>query len=319
MPIRLTGFSEFPDFFSFAVVLICSLALAFGVKESAIITNTFTILNLSVVLFVIIAGSIKADPSNWNVHKQNVSKEFGDGGFAPYGISGVLKGAATCFYAFVGFDGIATAGEEAKNPRKSIPVSIIASLTVIFFAYFGISIVVTMMVPYYKQDKDAALIEVFRYHGWDWAIYIVSVGAVFALCAALIGAMFPLPRVVYAMSNDGLIFHWMGIVNARFRTPFYGIMFVGSITAILATFLDLDALTDMMSIGTMMAYSIVAASVLLLRYDVAVDNDEKEITPFKGKVFRHLLNADNLKIPTKLTANIVTIEVTIFCESTSFK
>lgn len=119
-----------------------------------------------VVSFVIIVGSFKADPSNWNVPANEVGIGHGNGGFAPYGLSGILRGAATCFYAFVGFDGIATAGEEAKNPKRSIPLAIIISISVVFLAYFGISAVLTMMLPYYQQDPNAPLLFIFQYYEW---------------------------------------------------------------------------------------------------------------------------------------------------------
>lgn len=225
MHIDIPGLSSFPDVFAFGVTLLFTLALAFGVKESSMINTLFTLLNLSVVLFVILAGCFKADPKNWSIPSTDVEPGYGDGGFAPYGISGILEGAARCFYGFIGFDCIATAGEEARNPKKSIPIAIIVSLFVVFMAYFGISTVLTMMLPYYMQNENAPLPYVFQYYGWRAAEYIVSIGAVFGLCASLMGSMFPLPRIVYAMSSDGLIFKWMGEVSERWHTPLFGTLF----------------------------------------------------------------------------------------------
>ncbi|XP_055311081.1 cationic amino acid transporter 2 [Sitodiplosis mosellana] len=323
MPINISGLSEFPDFFAFGVTILFSLAIAFGAKESSIVNNVFTFLNLAVVLFVIIAGSLKANPSNWNIPAAEVPlpnpnettvKDYGSGGFVPYGISGVLKGAATCFYGFIGFDCIATAGEEAKNPKRSLPVAIVISLLVIFLAYFGISTVLTMMLPYYAQDINAPLPYVFDFYGMTVAKYVVTIGATFGLCASLMGSIFPLPRIVYAMSNDGLIFEWMGRIHPRFQTPMLGTLFVGTLTGLLAAFFNLSQLVNMMSIGTLMAYSIVAACVLLLRYEVEDENEKMHVpAPFGQNIFRFLWNSDNLKTPTKLTSSIVTWEVTLFC------
>lgn len=103
------------------------------------------------MLFVVICGCFKLDFSNWSIPIERIPEGFGEGGFFPYGFVGVVKGAAICFYAFIGFDVIATAGEEAKNPKKSIPLSICLSLLIIFLAYFSISSVLTLMVPYYDQ------------------------------------------------------------------------------------------------------------------------------------------------------------------------
>lgn len=315
MPIGIDGLSEFPDLFSFAVTILFSLAIAFGAKESSIVNNVFTFLNLTVVLFVIIAGSFKADPENWSIPADKVPDGYGEGGFTPYGFTGIVKGAAICFYGFIGFDCIATAGEEAKNPKRSMPIAIILSLFVIFMAYFGISTVLTMMLPYYLQDKNAPLPFVFDYYGWTAAKYIVTIGATFGLCASLMGAMFPLPRIVYAMSKDGLIFEWMGRIHPRFKTPVLGTIFIGTLTGLLATFFNLSQLVNMMSIGTLMAYSIVAACVLLLRYEVQDEDEKMHVpAPFSRNIFRFLWNTDKLKTPTKLTAAIVTMEVTIFCK-----
>lgn len=239
--------------------------MAFGARESAMVNNIFTMTNVSVVLFVIIAGSFKANPANWNL-KEDIPDGFGSGGFFPYGISGVIKGAAICFYGFIGFDVIATAGEEAKTPQRSIPLAVVVSLTIIFLAYFGISTVLTMMLPYHAQNENAPLPHVFKEFGWTVAEYIVSYGAIFGLAASLMGAMFPLPRVIYAMAKDGLLFEIMGKVHPKFNTPMAGTLIAGTLTGLLAAIFDLNQLVNMMSIGTLMAYSIVAACVMLLRY-----------------------------------------------------
>lgn len=189
MHIEVPGLSPFPDVFAFGVTMLFTLAIAFGAKESSIVNNVFTFLNLSVVLFVIVAGSFRANPRNWSIPSIDVEPGYGSGGFAPYGFGGILEGAARCFYGFIGFDCIATAGEEAKNPKKSIPIAIIGSLFVVFMAYFGISTVLTMMLPYYMQNENAPLPFVFQHYGWSAAEYIVSIGAVFGLCASLMGSM----------------------------------------------------------------------------------------------------------------------------------
>lgn len=101
----------------------------------------------------------------------------------PFGISGVITGAATCFYGFIGFDCVATTGEEAKNPQRSIPIAIIASLTVVFLAYFGVSTILTTVLPYYEQNADAPFPHMFDHIGWKWARYVVTAGAICGLCA----------------------------------------------------------------------------------------------------------------------------------------
>ncbi|XP_043271039.1 cationic amino acid transporter 2-like isoform X1 [Venturia canescens] len=309
-PIRNENFSSYPDFFAFAVTISFSAALAFGAKESSLANNFFTLINLGVVLFVICAGSIKSDAGNWKLEEECTkdSCPHGTGGFAPYGIAGIMAGAAKCFYGFIGFDCVATAGEEAKDPKKSIPISIVASLTVVFLSYFGVSTVLTTVLPYYEQNAAAPFPHMFDAIGWNWAKWLVSIGAICGLCSSLLGAMYPLPRVIYAMASDGLIFKWMGKVNSRFHTPLVGTLSAGVLTGILAAVFDLKQLTDMMSIGTLLAYSIVAASVLILRYEESeaaekkVDRDSRDIV----FILKQLVNANKLYLSTKFTARLVT-------------
>ncbi|XP_045162290.2 high affinity cationic amino acid transporter 1-like isoform X2 [Mercenaria mercenaria] len=272
VPMNVTGLSPYPDFFALGITLFLSLILAVGVKESSRFNNLFTAVNLLVVTYIVICGAFKADVHNWHINPDKVtavnSTDIGDGGFLPFGFSGMLSGAATCFYAFVGFDAIATTGEEVKNPQKAIPISIVVSLLACFFAYSGISVVITLMCPYYLLDGNAPLPAVFDRVGWHVARYIIAVGAVCGLSTSLLGAMFPLPRVIYAIASDGLIFKFLARVSDRFKTPLIATLLSGVLAGIMAMLFDLKELVDMMSIGTLLAYTLVAVSVLLLRYRV---------------------------------------------------
>ncbi|XP_034104306.1 cationic amino acid transporter 2 isoform X2 [Drosophila nasuta] len=320
LPMNVQGLSAYPDLFAFIVTILFSWAIASGAKESTRVNNIFTMLNLGVVLFVIIAGLFKVSSSNWSIPKSQVPEGYGNGGFMPYGVSGVIKGAAVCFYGFIGFDCIATAGEEAKNPKKSIPFAVIVSLGMIFLAYFGVSTVLTMMLPYYAQDESAPLPHVFRIYGWHVAEYVVTIGAMFGLCASLMGAMFPLPRIVFAMSNDGLLFKCLGEISTKYKTPFKGTMLTGLLCGILAAIFNLSQLVNMMSIGTLLAYSMVASCVLMLRYEVDERRDSRILG--NGRIamgqeqpcalWRRLLNLNGQTISTRQTARIVTGTVTMF-------
>ncbi|XP_037934215.1 cationic amino acid transporter 2 isoform X2 [Teleopsis dalmanni] len=321
LPINVDGLGDYPDIFAFGVTLLFSWAIAFGAKESTRVNNVFTMLNLGVVLFVIVAGLFKVSTTNWSLPKEKVPEGYGEGGFMPYGVSGIIKGAAVCFYGFIGFDCIATAGEEAKNPKKSIPFAVITSLAMIFLAYFGVSTVLTMMLPYYEQDESAPLPHVFRIYGWVAAEYIVSIGAMFGLCASLMGAMFPLPRIVFAMANDGLLFKFMGEISPKYKTPFNGTLLTGFLTGVLAAIFNLSQLVNMMSIGTLLAYSMVASCVLILRYECDERRDLKQLgngrtlndyNETNCALWRQLFNTSNSMVPTKASSRIVTVMTTLY-------
>lgn len=289
--------------------------------------NVLVVINVSVMLIVIGVGCLEANFHNWALKPPEVPPGFGVGGFFPYGVTGAIAGAATCFYGFVGFDCITTTGEEVENPQKALPLSIILSLTIICILYCGVATVLTLMWPYYLQDVNAPLPYVFSQLGWPWVQWIVTVGGIVGTFASLIGALLPIPRVVYSMANDGLMYKFLASVHPAFGTPFTATLVTSIIAGVLGGIFNLKQLVDLMSIGTLLAFTLVAVCVLILRYRDEPDENSVLIHPeyvestrlttlgekitFQ-KVFSQLINWNNNMRPTYLSSAIVTVETIIF-------
>lgn len=257
-----TGLGTYPDFLAFALVLAVSSIVASGAKHSAVFNKIVTTVNMLVILFIFAVGLFHVNPVNWAGAHQ----------FLPYGVSGVLAGAASCFYCFVGFDVIATASEETINPKRAIPLSIMLCLVISFLAYFGVAAILTLMVSYDKLDKFAPLPEAFKSAGVPAAKYVIAVGGLCALAGSLMSGIFAVPRIMYSMASDGLLFKVFSRIYERTNVPVISIAFAGLLSAILALLLDLKQLVEMLSIGTLLAYTLVSLSVLVLRFQPGVED-----------------------------------------------
>ncbi|KRF84998.1 uncharacterized protein Dvir_GJ13852, isoform C [Drosophila virilis] len=329
-PMHVSFLGSYFDFLAFGLVVVFGVALAFGVETSAMANNFVTCVNIFILGFVIIAGAIKADFSNWTVDPSTSvanGTDIGNGGYFPFGFEGTLKGAATCFFGFVGFDCIATTGEEVRHPRKNIPRSILLSLLIIFLCYFGVSTVLTLMLPYYAQDINAPLPYAFEYVGWPVAMWIVTIGGLVGLLASLFGALFPLPRVMYSMAQDGLLFRFLGRISPRFQVPVTGSIVAALFTALFAGLFDLAQLVSLLSIGTLLAYSVVAISITILRYMEYSEDVEQsspaisEVTSLTTRNVRftwssmctQLFNVHRVPEPNQISTRIVGVLTTLFC------
>ncbi|KAJ1092006.1 hypothetical protein NDU88_005120 [Pleurodeles waltl] len=249
--------AQYPDFLAAGILLIATAFISCGARVSSWLNHVFAAVSMGVIVFILIFGFILAEPKNWSA---------AHGGFAPFGVSGIMSGTATCFFAFVGFDVIAASSEEAKNPQKAVPIATSISLGFATGAYVLVSTVLTLMVPWDTLVPDSALSDAFYRRGYSWAGFIVAVGSICAMNTVLLSNLFSLPRIVYAMAEDGLFFKVFSRVNPHTQVPVIGIVVFGILMALTALILDLEALVQFLSIGTLLAYTFVAASVIVLRF-----------------------------------------------------
>ena len=244
------------DIFAFIIVIAFVFFLTCGIRVTSYLNNLLSIVNISVIVVIIAVGAYFSDKKNWNLPNL---------GFMPFGWKGVFAASASCFYAFIGFDSIASSGEEAKNPQRSIPIATMISMGIATLAYVGISTVLTLMVPFNEINDESGLPDALGQVGASWAKFFVIVGACCGMINVLIGTMYALTRIVYAMADDGLIFAWMSKVNDQTQIPLYAMYFFAFIGALLALILDINTLVEMMSIGTLLAYLVVSSSVIVVR------------------------------------------------------
>lgn len=241
------------------LVLIATALLCIGIKESAAVQSVVTYLNVCVMLFVVVAGGYIGFKSGWEGYTLS-------NGYFPFGVNGVLAGSATVFFAYIGFDTVASTAEEVKNPQRDLPWGIALSLSICCFLYMMVSAVVVGLVPYFAMDPDTPISSAFSKHGMQWAMYVVIFGAVLALCSTLMGSLLPQPRILMAMSRDGLLPAFFAAVNEKTQVPVNSTIMTGLSAAALAFFMDVAQLTGMVSVGTLLAFTTVAISILILRY-----------------------------------------------------
>ena len=255
------------------IVIVITAVLVKGISESASFNATMVLVKLAAVLFVIGVGAFYINADNWQP-------------FAPYGWTGLnifgnhvagqadpsgnplgmLAGAAIIFFAYIGFDSVSTHTEEAKNPQRDVPIGIIASLLICTVLYIGVVAVLTGMVKYDQLDINAPVSQAFKQQGLGWAEGLIAIAGVAGITSVLLVMMLSGPRVFLAMARDGLVPRgFFGDVHPKFRTPHKSTMLIGLFVICLAGFLPIDALLHLTNIGTLFAFVVVCAAVLIMR------------------------------------------------------
>ena len=268
--VRTAGVVNLP---AVIIVTIVTIILVKGISESANFNSTMVAIKLAAVLFVVLVGVFYINPANWQP-------------FAPFGLTGVgffgkpvfgqtnaggqpvgmIAGAAIIFFAYIGFDSVSTHAEEAKNPKRDVPIGIIASLLICTILYIAVVAVLTGMVRYDQISVDAGVSDAFKQSGLPWAEFIIAAAGVAGITSVLLVMMLSAPRVFLAMARDGMVPPgFFAAVHPKFRTPWKSTILVGVFVATLTGFLPIDALLHMTNIGTLFAFVIVCTAVLIMR------------------------------------------------------
>jgi len=253
------------DYVGFIVIWVITAILVIGIKESANFTAAVVVLKVAVVcIFIALAGAFllkhNMQPNYWHPFIPPNSGEFGT-----YGISGIFRGAGVVFFAYIGFDAVSTAAQEAKNPGKDMPFGILGSLVICTVLYILVSGLLTHIVPYTQLNVPDPVVVGMRATGQQWATFLVEIGALLGLATVMLVMLLGQSRVFYSMSRDGLLWPWASSIHTRFRTPYISSIVVGFFVAILAMLLPLSVLDQMTSVGTLLAFVLVSAGVWVMR------------------------------------------------------
>ncbi|MGA8873125.1 MAG: amino acid permease [Candidatus Acidiferrales bacterium] len=251
---------------AFLGIAAATYILIVGIKESANFNSAVVILKVAIVLvFIGVAGMyVFRHPAlaaaNWHPFIPPNTGKFGD-----FGLSGVARGAAVIFFAYIGFDAVSTAAQEAKNPQKDMPIGIIGSLVICTVLYILVSGLLTAVVPYTALNVAAPVAVGIDATGVPWGSLLVKAGAVAGLGSVMLVMLLGQSRVFYSMSRDGLLPHWAGAIHPRFRTPWISSLVVGVCVAFFASLIPIGDLAVLVNIGTLLAFVIVCAGVWILR------------------------------------------------------
>jgi APA family basic amino acid/polyamine antiporter len=255
----VSGYANLP---AAGIILIITVLLTRGTKESGAVNGVIVAIKLLIVLFFIAIGIGHIDGVNYHLPAGGPA---GMGGYFPFGWTGMLGGAAFIFFAYIGFDAVSTTAEEAKNPGRDLPFGIIASLLVCTLLYIIVVAILNGMVPFYKLNVAFPVAFAMNYVGLGWAGIIVSIGAIAGLTTVLLVMMFGQSRIFFAMSRDGLIPPSFTRVHPTWRTPVFSTVFFGIIIAAIAALTPINIVGSLTNMGTLAAFVLVSIAVPILR------------------------------------------------------
>ena len=237
---------------SILIVAVLSWLLVRGIRESSKVNFVMVVIKVAVILLFIALAVWHINPENWKP-------------FAPFGFKGIMTAAAIVFLAYVGFDAVSTTAEEAINPQRDMPIGIMGSLIVATVLFVAVAAIMTGVVPYYRLGVADPVALVLNALGKPWASALVSVGALAGITSVLLVLLLGQPRILYAMSRDGLLPELLARVHPRYRTPYVTTILTGAIVATASALLPINVVAELCAIGTLFAFMIVSAGVIVLR------------------------------------------------------
>ena len=245
-----------------AIIAVATALCYKGIKESATANTIIVLIKVTIVLAVIVFGFSYITPANWSPYIPENTGTFGE-----FGWSGIIRAAGIIFFAYIGFDGVSTCAQEAKDPQRGMPIGMLGSLAICTVLYILMASTLTGLVPF-KQLNDAAPVAVAleAHPQLLWLSTPVIWGALFGLTSVIITMIIPQARIWLTMSNDGLLWPFLGKVHEKFRTPHIATLITGFFAAVLGGLLPIDVLGELVSIGTLIAFIVVCIGVLVLRY-----------------------------------------------------
>ncbi|MCR4434553.1 MAG: amino acid permease [Clostridiales bacterium] len=234
------------------ITLIVTWIAVRGTKDSAKATKFIVLVKLLVILLFILVGAFRVNPGNWTP-------------FAPFGVSGIMQGAAIVFFAYIGFDAVATAAEEVRNPKRDLPLGIVSSLVISTVLYILVAGILTGMINYTRLNTPSPIAAALLSTGIRWATSFVSIGALAGLTSVLIAVIFAQSRIFFAMARDGLLPPVFAVIHKKYETPYIDTLLVGTAISLIGAFFPVGIIAEMANIGTLSALTVVSLGVIILR------------------------------------------------------